>query len=65
MDFRGALASYIGIAFHFLFRVSVRVCLLEPQQVMEQIDEKYLKPLLQHKSAQDSLTRVYTKVVLA
>lgn len=32
---------------------------------MEQIDEKYLKPLLQHKSAQDSLTRVYTKVVLA
>ncbi|XP_065309166.1 sodium/hydrogen exchanger 2-like isoform X2 [Dermacentor albipictus] len=35
------------------------------KQVMEQIDEKYLKPLLQHKSAQDSLTRVYTKVVLA
>lgn len=35
------------------------------KQVMEQIDEKYLKPYLQHKSAQDSLTRVYTKVVLA
>lgn len=35
------------------------------KQFMEQIDEKYLKPLLQHKSAQDSLTRVYTKVVLA
>ncbi|EEC07588.1 sodium/hydrogen exchanger, putative [Ixodes scapularis] len=35
------------------------------KQFMEQIDEKYLKPYLQHKSAQDSLTRVYTKVVLA
>lgn len=35
------------------------------KQVMEQMDEKYLKPYLQHKSAQDSLTRVYTKVVLA
>ncbi|XP_064461299.1 Na(+)/H(+) exchanger beta-like isoform X2 [Ornithodoros turicata] len=35
------------------------------KQVLEQMDEKYLKPYLQHKSVQDNLTRVYTKIVLA